>query len=334
MVAVPHHLDVVDLAQRHVDGQRVAERRGGVVGIDGGVEGMHVAQERALRVAQVGDVGVGGHEARHRGVRLARVVRQQVVVAQPEQRRVAPEAGVELLPMHEKEERRRHRVGRRPEGGDVGDALLLVDDQVLDEVEAFGHGLEGQVRRRVAVVTAVVHVHVQVAAPPAPRGQVVEPAQRQAQRPRLLRREAQLLPGRRVLGPAPGLDGHASGRYGDRGATAGVEVALLESLLAADEGLVGVAPRVVGGEAAAVSGGDGEPRRDRKAGGGIDDRDLDASGGLAVAAHARPHLLPLPARYVDHDERGVAVLVGDGGDAPPVARPARPGEIVFAEGQG
>ena len=55
---------------------------------------------------------------------------------------------------------------------DVRDALLLVDDQVLDDVEVLGFRLCAQPRRVVAVGAAVVHVNVQVAAPPAACGKI------------------------------------------------------------------------------------------------------------------------------------------------------------------
>ena len=57
-------------------------------------------------------------------------------------------------------------AGSAPNAGDVGDALFLVDDQVLDDVEILGLRLPREVRGRVAVMAAVVHVHVQVGADP------------------------------------------------------------------------------------------------------------------------------------------------------------------------
>ena len=48
------------------------------------------------------------------------------------------------------------------EVADVRDALFLVDEQVVDDVEVFRVLLREQAFRRVAVVAAVIHVHVQV----------------------------------------------------------------------------------------------------------------------------------------------------------------------------
>ncbi len=50
------------------------------------------------------------------------------------------------------------------EVADVRNALLLVDDQVVDDVEVLGVLLREQRLRRAAIVAAVVHVHVQVGA--------------------------------------------------------------------------------------------------------------------------------------------------------------------------
>ena len=61
---------------------------------------------------------------------------------------------------------RRDAFALRPKWAMSGNALFLVDDQVLDDVEVLGLRLARQALRRVAVVAAVVHVHVQVGADP------------------------------------------------------------------------------------------------------------------------------------------------------------------------
>ena len=58
------------------------------------------------------------------------------------------------------------RIGAGAEIADVGDALFLVDDGVEDHVQVLGPRLLRQVVRRIAVMAAVVHVHVQVGADP------------------------------------------------------------------------------------------------------------------------------------------------------------------------
>ena len=48
----------------------------------------------------------------------------------------------------------------------IGNALFLVDDQVEDDIEIFSARLLDEVRGRVSVGAAVIHVHVHVAANP------------------------------------------------------------------------------------------------------------------------------------------------------------------------
>ena len=85
------------------------------------------------------------------------------MVLEIQQAHVAPEARVVLLRVEE------HALAARRVGGaarlevaDVRDALFLVDEQVVDDVEVLGVLLREQGLRRAAVVAAVVHVHVQV----------------------------------------------------------------------------------------------------------------------------------------------------------------------------
>ena len=104
--------------------------------------------------------------------------------------------------------------------------------------------LERQPARRGAVGAAVVHVHVQVAAPPAARGQVGERRERDAQRAVVRRRGmATVRRSTRVLGAARDLDGVLAGRQGRARRSSGrVEIAVFEAPLAPVEAVVGVAP--------------------------------------------------------------------------------------------
>ena len=150
MIAEADDLEVVHLAERDVDRQRVRQRIR-AAGIGGGrIEGVHVSRDAALRVREVEDRRVVGKEARRGRVRVARVVRQDEVLLQAEVPRVAPPARVVLLVVLDQRRRGGDRVEGRGEPRDVRDALLLVDDQVLDDVQVFGLGLRAQARRVVA----------------------------------------------------------------------------------------------------------------------------------------------------------------------------------------
>ena len=83
-----------------------------------------------------------------------------------EQRKMPPRAGVKLLPVQDEQTIGGGGIGVGAEACDIGKALLLVDDQVVHDIEVFRLCLGCEVRRRVAIQTAVIHVHVQVAAPP------------------------------------------------------------------------------------------------------------------------------------------------------------------------
>ena len=135
MIAEAHHLQVVEVAEGGVHGQ--GQRLHGPLGIGAAVEGMHVADEAPCAWAQTGHVGVGRDQAGRGGARVAGVVGQEVVVTQAEEAHVPPEARVVLLAVHEQEARRGDGVGPAAPGVDVGDALLLVDDEVLEDVQAL-----------------------------------------------------------------------------------------------------------------------------------------------------------------------------------------------------
>ena len=78
---------------------------------------------------------------------------------------MAPIAGMEFLGMHDQARRAARRVPAYLIT-DVRNPLFLVDDEIVDRVEIFRLGLSRQVRRRVPIDPAVVHVDVEVGAPP------------------------------------------------------------------------------------------------------------------------------------------------------------------------
>ncbi len=117
-------------------------------------------------MSQVEHVGVGGIETRCGSVRVAGVTRQNEVAGQPQQSSVAPHAGVVLLVVHDERRGGGDRIGAAGKVADVRNPPLLIHDEILHQVEVLGPGLKRQVRRGVAVGTAVVHVHVEVGAEP------------------------------------------------------------------------------------------------------------------------------------------------------------------------
>ena len=165
MIREADRLVVVDLAERRIDRQRVGQRRG-LAGIDVFVEGMRVADQAALRMCQVGNRRVVRIRTRRGGERVGGVSRQQQVLREIQDAQMTPVAGVEFLAVQDQEPIGRCRIDVGAKSGDVGKSLLLVYDQVRDQIQVFGAALLGEVLRRVAIQAAVVHVHVQVAAPP------------------------------------------------------------------------------------------------------------------------------------------------------------------------
>ena len=143
--------------------------------------------------------------------------------------------------------------GSAREPADVRDALLLVDDQVEDHVQVLGLGHGAQRERRRAVGAAVVHVHVQVAAPPPARRPVGDALERDALRARLARRRRRAC-GARGRYSSPRVTSSVTGPAGTSTAAppCAVEVAVLDPALGPVEVVVGVAPRALGHEAAAV----------------------------------------------------------------------------------
>ena len=183
---------------------------------------------------------------------------------------MAPVAGVVLLVVLDAASSRVETGSRlRREARHVRDPLLLVDDQVLDDVQVLGLGLRAQARRVVAVGAAVVHVHVQVAAPPAAGGQVRQALEAQARRGRRAGRRPRRSSHRRVLEPVRREHRVRARGQRQRGRALRVEVMHLERPHFAVEAVVGVAPRVVRRPAASVRPGHREAhgrRRPRRVG--------------------------------------------------------------------
>ena len=167
---------------------------------------MHVADQRPLGVRQIGDVGVGRGEARGGGVGIPGILREDVVVGEAEKRDMPPVARVVLLAVHQQEAARGDGIRTGAEIGDVGDALLFVHHQGLHDVQVLGACLEREVRRGVAVRAAVIHVHVQVAAPPPVRREVGEPLDHDASRDGARGADREVGVCDAVLRPVPHLD--------------------------------------------------------------------------------------------------------------------------------
>ena len=79
---------------------------------------------------------------------------------------MTPVAGVVLLAVQHDVLRSRCRVDAAAAVRDVRNALFLVDDQRIDDIQVLGLGLQHEMRRIVAIKAAIVHVHVGIAADP------------------------------------------------------------------------------------------------------------------------------------------------------------------------
>src|SRR5689334_15453390 len=86
------------------------------------------------------------------------------MIGETKQAEMTPVARVIFLAVQDQRAVAARRVGGRPEVSDVRNALLLVDDEVVDNVEVLGPRLPCQVLRRVPIMPSVVHVDVQVRA--------------------------------------------------------------------------------------------------------------------------------------------------------------------------
>src|SRR5438034_11662109 len=103
MVRVSHDFDVIHFAERDVDRELVAQGLGCVGRIRFRIERVDVANECALLVREVGNGGIVRIETGGGSVRIARVLRNEIVGLEPEQSQVSPDTGVEFLRVHKKE---------------------------------------------------------------------------------------------------------------------------------------------------------------------------------------------------------------------------------------
>ena len=151
----PIDLVVVHLPQGHVDGKPDGisgpKALRGQVREDGSLVGFRGARRRDARSrprlpARARDRRwrVVGEQAGRGGLHVGRVGRQEHVVPQAEQAQVAPVARVVLLAVEDLRVRRGGGIGPAREVLQVGDALLLVHDQVEDQVQVFGFRLAPQ----------------------------------------------------------------------------------------------------------------------------------------------------------------------------------------------
>src|SRR5262249_32556818 len=124
---------------------------------------MDVAGDRALLTGLSHYLGVGRKHTACGCLSVGSVSRQQYVISQAEQPDVTPQAGMELLIVEYQQSAGGHRIGPPREIADRGNPASLVPDQVLDHVQVFplGHGSEPA--RLASIVTAVVHVHMEIA---------------------------------------------------------------------------------------------------------------------------------------------------------------------------
>ena len=164
MVRESDRLVVVDLAERGIDWQLVGQRLR-LARIDVFVERVRVADQRVLQVRQIGDGGVVRVRAGGRRERIRRVAGQQQMLREIQDARGVPSSWCGI-PVRAGSAGSRSTPDRdRDESRDVREPLLLVDNQVVDQIQILGARLLGEVRRRIPIEPAVVHVNVKVAAP-------------------------------------------------------------------------------------------------------------------------------------------------------------------------
>ena len=208
VVGVSHHLEIVHLAECDVDGQLVEQGRGRVRRIGLRIERVDVADEGSLRMGEIGNHGIRQRETRRGGVGIPGVFGEQVVRGEAQDPQVTPDTGVKFLGVPEQQRGARYRIGVRSEIGDIGNPLFLVDDQILDNVQILGPRLKREMRRGVAVGAAVVHVHVDVAAPPAAGSEIVDAFENDAAGHEAATRYRRVGTKHLVLGTSPHLDVH------------------------------------------------------------------------------------------------------------------------------
>src|SRR6266700_3076007 len=212
--------------------------------------------------------------------------------------------------------RRGVRVGA--EVRDVGDALLLVHYKILDDVQILSAALEREMLGRVAVRPAIVHVHVQIPAPPALCRQIRHAIEDDAPHRRAASPYRRLGPPDAEFGPVPHRDVRRPRGHRQLGRAGRVEVAVLEAALASVEGFIGMTPGIVRGIRPPVGPRDRDARRERTPG-VIDHLQAQPPNRPVVAAPGGEDPLPLSPRHIDHPERGVATFVRDVRDPPAVS---------------
>jgi hypothetical protein len=246
---------------------------------------------------------------------------------------VAPETGVELLIVQDDRPRSGDGVRLAGEIRDVRHPALFVDDQVLDQVQVFRLGHRPEARRIGPVVSAIVHVHVEVARPPPARGQIVQTREPDLNGGRRARGDPRDAPGHAILRPAGHLHRHVPPGHGEDASPGRVEVRVLEPPLRVIHAVVRMAPGVIGRERAAVRPRDRHPGGHLASGGGIDNAEREAAHWVEIAPGRRHHLLSRPTGDFHYPERRVAGLIRDVGDPPAVRRPARVGRVEIAVGE-
>src|SRR5258708_23757249 len=108
-----------------------------------------------------------------------------------------------------------------------------------------------------------------------------------------------------------------------------MEVRVLESPLGTIEGLVAVAPGVVGSIGTPIRAGHGDPRAQR-APRPVDSHDAQRTDGFVVATVGGHDRLLVPPEDVDYPERDVAGFVRDVRDTLAIARPSRRRRVALA----
>ena len=130
---------------------------------------MNIAHQRPLGVREIGDIGVAGVEARGCRVGISGVAGEYHAVREAQEPDMTPVAGVKLLAVHDERLRLGGRVELHTVIGDIRKALLLVDDERLDDIQALGTCLRNQMGWHIPIGTAVIHVHMHIAAHPVSR---------------------------------------------------------------------------------------------------------------------------------------------------------------------
>src|SRR2546421_8243512 len=136
MIAEAEDLHVIDFPERHVYRQLVAQLLLGIVWMRWRVEWMNIAHQRSPCVREIRDIGVAGVEARGCRVGIAGVAGQYHTICEAQKPDMAPVARVKLLAMDDERLPPGGRVELQAVIANIREALLLVDDEPLDDVQA------------------------------------------------------------------------------------------------------------------------------------------------------------------------------------------------------